>query len=64
MAKRRAADRWSDMAAEARVMAESTRAPEAKARMLEIAASYDKLAARAAELARRRNGEGGEDPTK
>jgi hypothetical protein len=52
------------MAAEARVMAESTRAPEAKARMLEIAASYDKLAARAAELARRRNGEGGEDPTK
>jgi hypothetical protein len=37
------AERWMKMAAEARAIAERTSDPAGKKRMLEIAASYDKL---------------------
>ena len=52
MQKRRAAERWTQMAAEARAIASRTRDPVSKRTMLEIAVSYDKLAERADELAR------------
>jgi hypothetical protein len=63
MAKRPASEMWSEMAAEVRAMAERTRHPRDRTRLLEIAASYDKLAARAAEMERRVGGQGTEDPT-
>jgi hypothetical protein len=62
MPKRRASDSWSEMAAEVRAIARSTRDPDAKTRLLEIAAGYDKLAARAADIERRRGGQRTEDP--
>ena len=49
------------MAEEARAIAIRTRDPEGKKRMLEIADSYDRLAERSGDLARRRHG--GDDPT-
>ena len=52
------AERWMKMAAEARAIAERTSDPAGKKRMLEIAASYDKLTERAKALARRRRGGG------
>jgi hypothetical protein len=50
-------ERWAEMAKEARAIAMRTRDPAAKERMLEIAASYDRLAKRSEDLARRRSGE-------
>jgi hypothetical protein len=50
-------ERWAKMAEEARAIAMRTRDPAAKERMLEIAASYDRLAKRSEDLARRRSGE-------
>jgi hypothetical protein len=49
-------ERWAKMAEEARAIATRTRDPAAKERLLEIAASYDRLAKKAEELARRRAG--------
>ncbi|MGO9997044.1 MAG: hypothetical protein ACLPKW_04725 [Acetobacteraceae bacterium] len=46
------------MAKEARAIAMRTRDPAAKETMLEIAASYDRLAKKSQELARRRSGRG------
>jgi hypothetical protein len=54
-------ERWAKMAEEARAIAIRTRDPEGKRRMLEIADSYDRLAKRSEDLARRR--EGRSDPT-
>jgi hypothetical protein len=51
------------MAAEARAMAQRTRNIEAKTRLLEFAASYDRLARRAANMERRLGGREAEDPT-
>jgi hypothetical protein len=44
------------MAEEARAIATRARDPAAKERMLEIADSYDRLAKRSEDLARRRSG--------
>jgi hypothetical protein len=63
MAKRPASEMWSEMAAEVRAMAERTRHPKDRTRLLEIAVSYDRLAARAAEMERRGGGQRTEDPT-
>ena len=43
------APHWKERAEEARVLAEQMTDPEAKRTMLEVAASYDKLAKRALE---------------
>ena len=51
-----ATERWAKMAEEARAIAIRTRDPEGKKRMLEIADSYDRLAERSEDLARRRSG--------
>src|SRR3984957_15277275 len=63
MAKRPASEMWSEMAAEVRAMAERTRHPRDRTRLLEIAVSYDRLAARAAEMERGGGGQRTEDPT-
>jgi hypothetical protein len=58
MLKPTLAERWAKMAKEARAIAMRTRDPAAKETMLEIAASYDRLAKKSQELARRRSGRG------
>ena len=56
MRKPTPAERWAKMAEEARAIATRTRDPAAKETMLKIAASYDRLAKKSEELARRRAG--------
>ena len=48
-------DRWRKRAEEARAIAEKLATPDAKRTMLDLAASYEVLARRAEERARRQN---------
>ena len=56
MLKPTLAERWAKMAKEARAIAMRTRDPAAKETMLEIAASYDRLAKKSEHFARLRAG--------
>lgn len=58
MRKPTAAEKWAEMAEEALAIATRMRNPAAKQTMLEIAASYDRLAKKSEELARRPAGRG------
>ena len=62
MPTRRAAERWAKMAKDARAIAAQTPDPASQRTMLNIAAEYDKLAEREAELARMKGGRRGGDP--
>src|SRR5262249_11666628 len=52
MKERRATVRWATMALDARAIPDRIRDPESKQTIVEIAAGYDRLATRAAELVR------------
>ena len=58
MRKPTVTEKWAEMAEEARAIAMRTLDPVTKETMLEIAASYDRLAKKSEELARRRYGRG------